>query len=98
MFVDDPKTNGTEVIDLVDTTPEKKPPLTPKEKAEEIAPRRSTRNLNKSKSYVESDKEDTPPPKPQQQPATSTAPPAVQEEESEESDIEEVMPQDPLGE
>lgn len=97
MFVDDPKTNGTEVIDLVDTTPEKKPPpLTPKEKVEDIAPRRSTRNLNKSKSYVESDKEDTPPPPPP--PATSTAPPADQEDVSEESDIEEVMPQDPLGE
>ncbi|XP_076262916.1 zinc finger protein MEP-1 isoform X3 [Rhynchophorus ferrugineus] len=81
--VDPPRTNGaTEVIDLVES-PEKKPG----ERKEAITPRRSSRNLNKSKSYVESDKEDTPPPHPS----------LVKAGESEESDIEEVMPQDPLA-
>lgn len=46
-----------------------------------LSPRRSTRNLNKQKSYVESDKEDE----------------DDEVHQSEESDIEEVLPQDPLA-
>ncbi|XP_030762604.1 MOG interacting and ectopic P-granules protein 1 isoform X2 [Sitophilus oryzae] len=62
-------------------SPEKKKP----EKVKEVvAPRRSSRNLNKNRSYVEIDKEDTPPP-------------TLNKAESEESDIEEVLPQDPLA-
>ncbi|KAJ8945932.1 hypothetical protein NQ318_016760 [Aromia moschata] len=79
VIVDPPKENGTtEVIDLAET-PEKREPEEPKEM---LAPRRSTRNLNKSKSYVESDKEED----------TEPSPPV-----SEESDVEEVLPQDPLA-
>lgn len=74
MIVDLPKENG-EVIDL-DATPEKKE----KSELKSITPRRSTRNLNKNKSYAESDKEEE----------TSL-------QSSEESDIEEVLPQDPLA-
>lgn len=77
-FVDSPKQNGTEIIDL-DETPEKKQPESDEEK---LPPRRSSRNLNKSKSYVESDKEEEP------EPAAAN---------SEESDIEEILPQDPLA-
>ncbi|XP_074028267.1 zinc finger protein MEP-1 isoform X2 [Leptinotarsa decemlineata] len=81
MIVDIPKENGTsEVIDLAsDATPEKKVI----EKRETVTPRRSSRNLNKSRSYVESDKEEE----------GSNSPP----EHSEESDVEEVLPQDPLA-
>ncbi|KAJ8968392.1 hypothetical protein NQ317_012229 [Molorchus minor] len=78
-IIDPPKENGMpEVIDL-DATPEKHE-HSPKI---EVTPRRSTRNLNKSKSYVESDKEEE---------DTEPSP-----QSSEESDIEEVMPQDPLA-
>ncbi|KAG5887467.1 hypothetical protein JTB14_017322 [Gonioctena quinquepunctata] len=81
MIVDIPKENGTtEVIDLEgEVTPEKKVI----KKRDIITPRRSSRNLNKSKSYVESDKEDE----------VSNSP----HDESEESDVEEVLPQDPLA-
>ncbi|XP_050311829.1 MOG interacting and ectopic P-granules protein 1 isoform X2 [Anthonomus grandis grandis] len=83
LIVEGPKTNGTEVINL-DDTPEKKSTASgegEKKKIEAVAPRRSTRNLNKSKSYNECEK-DPPPPK---------------TVESEGSDIEEVLPQDPLA-
>ncbi|KAJ8919868.1 hypothetical protein NQ315_006397 [Exocentrus adspersus] len=77
MIVDPPKENG-EVIDLDATpTPEKKPQA----EVKAITPRRSTRNLNKNKSYVESDKEEE----------------EASPQSSEESDIEEVLPQDPLA-
>ncbi|XP_063910499.1 MOG interacting and ectopic P-granules protein 1 isoform X1 [Zophobas morio] len=85
MIIDEPKENGSvdkrrpsdelEVIEL-DTTPLKKKP-----ELSLLPPRRSVRNLNKSKSYVESDKEEQ----------------VAQSNSSEESDIEEVMPQDPLA-
>ncbi|XP_049819859.1 MOG interacting and ectopic P-granules protein 1 isoform X3 [Aethina tumida] len=82
MIVDVPKENGTdskkvtEVIDL--ETPEKKE----KPKGKDVTPRRSSRNLNKSKSYCdESDKEEE----------------VKRQHSSEESDIEEVTPQDPLA-
>ncbi|XP_018567809.1 MOG interacting and ectopic P-granules protein 1 isoform X2 [Anoplophora glabripennis] len=75
MIVDPPKENG-EVIDL-DATPEKKI----KSLLESITPRRSTRNLNKNRSYAESDKEEE----------------EASAHSSEESDIEEVLPQDPLA-
>ncbi|VEN64144.1 unnamed protein product, partial [Callosobruchus maculatus] len=81
MIVDTPKENGTEVVEAP-ITPEKKKQ---KQTAQVITPRRSSRNLNKNKSYVESDKEDEPSPVP--------SPPQM----SEESDIEEVMPEDPLA-
>nr|CAH7754740.1 unnamed protein product [Callosobruchus chinensis] len=81
MIVDTPKENGTEAVEAA-TTPEKKKQKQP---AQVITPRRSSRNLNKNKSYVESDKEDEPSPVP--------SPPQI----SEESDIEEVMPEDPLA-
>ncbi|XP_017773277.1 PREDICTED: MOG interacting and ectopic P-granules protein 1 isoform X2 [Nicrophorus vespilloides] len=78
MIVDsDVKENGTstpekpEVIDL-DCTPVKKTPTSGKPAS--VTPRRSSRNLHKSKTYV--DMRDTP---------------------SDESDIEEVIPQDPLA-
>lgn len=79
-IVDSPKQNGTEIINL-DETPEKKIPESVKAK---MTPRRSSRNLNKSKSYAESDKEEE-------------AEPARSNSQSEESDIEEVLPQDPLA-
>jgi len=78
-LVDGPKTNGTEVIDLVET-PEKKSPDV--ENAKSLTPRRSSRNLNKSKSYTENEKDE---------------PPQRQKKVSEGSDVEEVLPQDPLG-
>ncbi|XP_019762818.2 MOG interacting and ectopic P-granules protein 1 [Dendroctonus ponderosae] len=85
LFVNDSKTNGTEVIDLVESPEKSLPDNSDKAQLEAAAPRRSSRNVNKSRSYVEeNEKEDTPPP----------ARPAA---ESEESDIEEVLPQDPLA-
>ncbi|KAL1517591.1 hypothetical protein ABEB36_001333 [Hypothenemus hampei] len=84
----DSKPNGsTEVIDLVDNTPEKKPVKLPETKAISIIPRRSSRNLNKSKSYTEADKE----------PQVSRGRTNATVQESDESDVEEVMPQDPLA-
>lgn len=80
-FVDSPKQNGTEIIDL-DETPEKKQP---ESSAEKITPRRSSRNLHKSKSYIENEKEEEEPE------------PVNTQSNSEESDIEEVLPQDPLA-
>lgn len=75
--MDGPKTNGTEVIDLVET-PEKKSPSVVSVKS--LTPRRSSRNLNKSKSYTENEE-----------------PVQRQKKVSEGSDVEEVLPQDPLG-
>ncbi|XP_015834287.1 MOG interacting and ectopic P-granules protein 1 isoform X2 [Tribolium castaneum] len=80
MIIEEPKENGSmeeeknelEVIEL-DTTPIKK-----HKDLTILTPRRSVRNLNKSKSYVESEK-------------------AQNSHSSEESDIEEVLPQDPLA-
>lgn len=65
------------VINL--TTPDKKEPAPKKTTS---TPRRSSRNINKMKSYVEIEKEDTPPPP---------------KNLSEESDIEEILPEDPLA-
>lgn len=65
----------SEVINL-DTPSKKKKKL----EVSQSPPRRSSRNLNKQKSYVESDKEEE-----------------EDENQSEESDIEEVLPQDPLA-
>ncbi|KAJ8947373.1 hypothetical protein NQ314_008622 [Rhamnusium bicolor] len=59
-------------------------------KADSVTPRRSTRNLNKSKSYVESDKEE------EVEDAEDVDDP-TSPHSSEESDIEEVLPQDPLA-
>lgn len=84
MIIDEPKENGSldkrrhsdelEVIEL-DTSPIKK-----HKELTILAPRRSARNINKNKSFVESDKEDE-----------------HSGGSSEESDIEEVLPQDPLA-
>ncbi|XP_066254339.1 MOG interacting and ectopic P-granules protein 1 isoform X1 [Euwallacea similis] len=82
-LIDVPKTNGTEVIDLIDT-PEKQPPSEQSGIKADSAPRRSSRNLNKNKSYVESEKEESPPPE-------------KKNRDSEGSDVEEVLPQDPLA-
>lgn len=85
LFVNDSKANGAEVIDLVESPEKSLPDSSDKEQLGAAAPRRSSRNANKSRSYAEkNEKEETPPP----------ARPAG---DSEESDIEEVLPQDPLG-
>jgi hypothetical protein len=85
MIIEEPKENGSidkrrtsdelEVIEL-DSSPVKK-----KHDLSSLPPRRSVRNMNKQKSYVESDKEEH----------------STQSHSSEESDIEEVLPQDPLA-
>lgn len=96
MDQDAPKQNGTDdqflKIKSVESLAEDQStvitidtPVKKKKKALEItkiSPRRSSRNLNKQKSYVESDKEEE-----------------AEEDtkHSEESDIEEVLPQDPLA-
>ncbi|KAL3275424.1 hypothetical protein HHI36_020186 [Cryptolaemus montrouzieri] len=90
MIVDhpSPKENGTslqgetEIIEL--TTPDKKVP----EGKESITPRRSSRNLNKQKSYVEEEKEEA---------VVTAKKKIVGSSEEEESDIEEVLPEDPLA-
>lgn len=69
-----------EVINL--DTPDKKK----KQQAVQISPRRSSRNLNKQKSYVENDKDEE-----------EEHRRAHSEEDDDESDIEEVLPQDPLA-
>lgn len=71
-------TGDSEVISL-DTPIKKKKKL----EVPQSPPRRSSRNLNKQKSYVESDKEEEED--------------DDDENQSEESDIEEVLPQDPLA-
>ncbi|XP_050517832.1 MOG interacting and ectopic P-granules protein 1 isoform X2 [Diabrotica virgifera virgifera] len=90
------KANGTatEIIDLA--TPEKK--KKPVEVVEEL-PRRSSRNLNKTKSYAETDKEDEKESsKPVRAEVETPRAKAVQPKgDSEESDIEEILPQDPLA-
>ncbi|KAK9877971.1 hypothetical protein WA026_020186 [Henosepilachna vigintioctopunctata] len=84
------KENGTneqdkiEVIEL--TTPDKSQPDT----RGSITPRRSSRNLNKQKSYIEEDKEE-------EDEATRKVSSQVDSQSSEESDIEEVLPEDPLA-
>ncbi|XP_072400016.1 uncharacterized protein MEP-1 isoform X2 [Diabrotica undecimpunctata] len=89
------KPNGTttEVIDLA--TPEKKK----KPEVDELAPRRSSRNLNKTKSYAETDKEEEKQSTKTVRPEVEAPRPATVESkgESEESDIEEILPQDPLA-
>ncbi|XP_044252682.1 MOG interacting and ectopic P-granules protein 1 isoform X3 [Tribolium madens] len=81
MIIEEPKENGSleknelEVIEL-DTTPIKK-----HKDLTILPPRRSVRNMNKTKSYVESEKDDH----------------LTHSHSSEESDIEEVLPQDPLA-
>ncbi|RZC41696.1 MOG interacting and ectopic P-granules protein 1 [Asbolus verrucosus] len=85
MIIEEPKENGSidkrrasdelEVIEL-DSTPIKK-----KSELKVLPTRRSVRNMNKQKSYVESDRDEHSPPS----------------HSSEESDIEEVLPQDPLA-
>ncbi|XP_044750665.1 MOG interacting and ectopic P-granules protein 1 isoform X2 [Coccinella septempunctata] len=89
MIVDNPrrspKQNGTsrqdetEIIEL--TTPEKKIP-----EDESITPRRSSRNINRQKSYVEEEKEEE-----------ESKRVLAAEQSSEESDIEEILPEDPLA-
>ncbi|XP_045465093.1 MOG interacting and ectopic P-granules protein 1 isoform X2 [Harmonia axyridis] len=80
-----PKQNGTstqnetDIIELF--TPEKKPP-----EGDNITPRRSSRNVNRQKSYVEEDKEEEEDSKRE-----------VVNQSSEESDIEEILPEDPLA-
>ncbi|XP_057664232.1 neurofilament heavy polypeptide-like isoform X1 [Diorhabda carinulata] len=118
VIVDAPKENGTsEVIDL--ETPEKK--IKEKKPFEAVTPRRSSRNLNKTKSYAESDKEDTdtgkvkkyekekmmmmmrgveerlPMPTTPSTAVAAAAAAAAAASASEESDIEEILPQDPLA-
>ncbi|CAH1125107.1 unnamed protein product [Ceutorhynchus assimilis] len=71
----DAKTNGSdEVIDLIDSPEKKTPPSKNLVKKDPITPRRSSRNLTKSKDGSKTNSK-----------------------ESGESDIEEVLPQDPLA-
>ncbi|CAG9856072.1 unnamed protein product [Phyllotreta striolata] len=101
MIVDaeNPKENGTDdVIDLA--TPEKKGKTDAKVI---ITPRRSSRNLNKSRSYVECDKDESDANDKRRKlgavslavAAAAARMQAVSVEE--ESDVEEVLPQDPLA-
>lgn len=94
MIIDEPKENGSigkvstsdelEVIEL-DSGPVK----TKKKHLKTIVPRRSVRNINKQRSYVEEEKDE--------EPRSTTSPRSDDVQEDEESDIEEIMPQDPLA-